>query len=255
MQEKKKLQGQVAIVTGASSGLGVRFAQVLAQAGARVALVARRKERLESLVAAIAAEGGVAAAFACDVTDATQIAPLVDDIEKHFGQPAQILVNNAGTAITRKTVDITLAEIDHMINLNFRAPYVLAKAVGSRLIAEHLPGRIVNISSIGAFVHMGHIPASLYNSTKAGVARMSEMLAVEWAAQNINVNTIAPGFFRSEMSAPFLERQEEKLTAAMPRHRVGEPHQLDTTLLYLVDPKSECVTGTTIKVDDGQMPR
>ena len=247
--------GQVALVTGASSGLGERFAETLAAHGARVAVAARRTDRLAALVARIHDAGGTATAIKLDVADAHDIPAAIDRAAADLGAPVQILVNNAGIGVTRPSVSLGLEDIDAMLNVNLRAPYLLAREVARRLIDAGLPGRIVKLSSIGAFVHEDRVPSAFYSITKTAMARMAEVLAVEWARHHINVNAIAPGFFRSEMSGPLIEARGEEIAARLPRGRFGEPRQLDSTLLYLVSPESEFVTGTCIKVDDGQMSR
>jgi NAD(P)-dependent dehydrogenase (short-subunit alcohol dehydrogenase family) len=143
--------------------------------------------------------------------------------------------------------------IDAVFDTNLRGPYVLSCEVARRLIAAKIPGRIVNISSVGAFNYAGG-GAALYSITKAGIVRMTEVLAVEWARYNINVNGIAPGSFHSEMMDGMIERIGE-FYKATPRKRLCDPAQLDSTLLYLCASSSECVTGTVITVDDGQAPR
>ena len=143
--------------------------------------------------------------------------------------------------------------IDRVIDTNLRGPYILSCEVARRLIEAKRPGRIVNISSTTGFHYDGH-GAALYSITKAGIARMSEVLAVEWSRFHINVNCIAPGAFHSEMMDGMLERMGD-ISARFPRKRMGDPPQLDSTLLYLCSPASECVTGSIIKVDDGQGPR
>jgi NAD(P)-dependent dehydrogenase (short-subunit alcohol dehydrogenase family) len=140
--------------------------------------------------------------------------------------------------------------IDAVLDTNVRGPYLLSIEVARRLIAAKAPGRIVNISSIGGFYYAGG-GAALYSVSKAAVNRMTEVLAVEWTRHRINVNAIAPGSFRSEMMDGMMSRIGD-FTEMLPRKRLGEPHHLDTTLLYLVSPASEMVTGTVIKVDDGQ---
>lgn len=245
------LSGQVAFVTGASSGLGRRFARVLADAGAAVALAARRTDRLDALAAEIEAAGGRAVVVPLDVADAAAIPVAIEGTQARLGT-VSILINAAGIAPAAPAVRQACEDIDATLAVNVRAPFLLAREVARRLIEAGQPGRIVNISSIGAFAHTGILPTSFYSVSKAAVARMSEVLAVEWSKHHINVNTIAPGFFRSEMSESVSPKYVQALLDAMPRKRIGEPNQLDTTLLYLVSPLSEAVTGTTIKVDDGQ---
>ena len=164
-----------------------------------------------------------------------------------------ILVNNAGVPDAQRAHKMPIDLIDRVIDTNLRGPYVLSCEVARRLIAAERPGRIVNISSTTAYHYDGH-GAALYSVTKAAIARMSEVLAVEWARNHINVNCIAPGAFHSEMMDGMLERMGD-FSGAFPRRRLGEPPQLDSTLLYLCAPASECVTGAVIKVDDGQGPR
>ncbi len=247
------LDGQVALVTGASSGLGARFAQVLAACGAKVALVARRRDRLDMLVEEIRASGGTAAAFALDMReDADAVAALVGAVEAALGR-VTILVNNAGITDGRRAVNMTQPLIDDVIGTNVRGPYLLACAVAQRLIAEECPGRIVNISSIGAFT-CTRPGQSLYSMSKAAIVRMTEVLAVEWAPHFINVNAIAPGTFLSEMTEKMIGKQGD-FSQSLPRKRLCDPAQLDSTLLFLVSPSSDAVTGTVIKVDDGQTGR
>jgi NAD(P)-dependent dehydrogenase (short-subunit alcohol dehydrogenase family) len=246
------LTGQVALVTGTTSGLGWRFATVLAKAGAKVALTGRRTERLEELAAEIRADGGECAAFRLDMTDMGNVVSVVQEAEDALGT-VTILVNNAGIPDAQRAHKMDQALIDAVFDTNLRGPYVLSCEVARRLIAAKLPGRMVNISSVGGFNYAGG-GAALYSITKAGIARMSEVLAVEWARYHINVNCIAPGAFSSEMMDGMMERIGE-FYKATPRQRLGHPAQLDSTLLYLCAPSSECVTGAVIKVDDGQGPR
>jgi NAD(P)-dependent dehydrogenase (short-subunit alcohol dehydrogenase family) len=141
-----------------------------------------------------------------------------------------------------------------VISVNLRGPFILASEIAKRLIKQKKPGRIINIASIAASFYNGN-GAALYSVTKAGVARMAEALAVEWARFNINVNAIAPGMFVSEMTDGMFERMGGEPSAHTPRKRICDPAQLDSTLLYLCSPASDAVTGTVIKVDDGQSPR
>ncbi len=247
------LTGQVALVTGASSGLGQRFARVLAKAGASVAIAGRRKDRLETLAQEIRAEGGSAYPIALDVADAQSLAAAVQEVEEALGT-VSILVNNAGIPDAQLATKISLDLIDDVINVNLRGPFILAREVARRLIRAGQPGRIINIASMAAF-HCADRGASLYSITKSSVVRMTEVLAVEWASANINVNCIAPGSFASEMMDGMRSRIGDGFIEEFPRKRLGDPAQIDSTLLYLASPASEAVTGTIIKIDDGQLPR
>lgn len=246
------LKGQTALVTGASAGLGLRFAKTLAAAGAKVALAARRLDRLEQVVAEIRAAGGEASPFQLDVTDADQLLKVVAEAEAALG-PVTILVNNAGIPDAQRATKMSVELIDRVLDTNLRAPYILSCEVARRLMAHKLPGRMVNISSAGAFLYGGN-GAALYSITKSAIIRMTEALAVEWAKFRINVNAIAPGAFSSEMMDGMIKRVGD-ITKDFPRGRLGDPAQLDSTLLFLVSPSSEFVTGTYIIVDDGQHPR
>lgn len=247
------LSGRVALVTGASAGIGRRFALTLASAGAAVAACARRVDRLEELAAEIERAGGRAVPVALDVTDAASITAAVDRAEAELGR-VDILVNNAGIPDAQYATRMPVELVDRVLATNLRGPWLMACEVARRLIEAKLPGRIVNVSSIGAFSYAGGA-AALYTVTKAAVNRMTEVLAVEWAKYNINVTAIAPGAFSSEMMDGMIARLGASPAARAPRRRIGDPAQLDSTLLYLVSPASEFVTGTVVKVDDGQGSR
>ncbi len=243
------LSGQTALVTGASSGLGLRFAKVLASQGAKVAVAARRLDRLESLAAEIKAAGGEAVAIEMDATDADQLVAAVEKAEKALGL-VTILINNAGIPDAQRAHKMPIELIDRVLDINVRAPFVLSCEVARRLLAAGKPGRIVNIASSAAYEYGGN-GAALYSVSKAAVVRITETLAVEWSRNHVNVNAIAPGAFESEMMDGMLERIGD-IRQAMPRKRIGDPAQLDSTLLYLVSPASDAVTGTCVRVDDGQ---
>jgi NAD(P)-dependent dehydrogenase (short-subunit alcohol dehydrogenase family) len=243
------LKGQVALVTGASSGLGKRFAQTLASCGAKVALAARRTDRLEELAEEIRGRGGECAPIALDMTKTDSIMSVLDKVEAALGT-VTILVNNAGIPDAQRAHKMSLELIDNVFDTNLRGPYILSCEVAKRLIEKKTPGRMVNISSVGGFRYDGN-GAALYSITKSGIARMTEVLAVEWSRYHINVNCIAPGAFRSEMMDGMMGRMGD-ITKHFPRGRLGEPAQLDSTLLYFVGPASDAVTGSVVKVDDGQ---
>lgn len=246
------LTGRVALVTGTTSGLGRRFATILAAAGAHVAAAGRRVDRLDELAEEIRAAGGHCTPVPLDVTDADALAAAVARIDETVGT-ISILVNNAGIPDAQYAAKMSIELIDRVIDTNLRGPFILSCEVARRLIAAKAPGRIVNISSMGAYQYSGG-GAALYSITKAAIDRMTETLAVEWARFNINVNSIAPGAFSSEMMDGMIERMGD-ITMHFPRKRLGDPSQLDSTLLFLVSPTSEFITGTVIKADDGQTPR
>ncbi|MBT7335388.1 MAG: SDR family NAD(P)-dependent oxidoreductase [Gammaproteobacteria bacterium] len=246
------LTGQVALVTGTTSGLGKRFAQVLAACGAKVAITGRRVDRLDALAAELRENGATVEPIALDMRDNDSIMACVEQAEAALGC-ITLLVNNAGIPDAQRAHKMSNQLIDDVFDTNLRGPYVLSCEIARRLIAAELPGRMVNISSIGAFNYSGQ-GAALYSITKAGIVRMTEALAVEWSRFNINVNAIAPGAFSSEMMDGMLQRMGD-ITKAFPRKRIGDPAQMDSTLLYFLSPASDAVTGTCIKIDDGQGPR
>jgi NAD(P)-dependent dehydrogenase (short-subunit alcohol dehydrogenase family) len=247
------LTGRVALVTGASSGLGERFARVLAAQGAAVVLCARRKERLDALAAEITAAGGKALAVAMDAVQSDSLIAAVTAGEAAFGT-IDILVNNAGIPDAQRAHKMNVELIDAVIGTNLRGPWILACEVARRLIAAGKGGNIVNISSTAHYRYDGG-GAALYAVTKTAIARMTETLSVEWAHYGINVNAIAPGMFVSEMTDGMFARMGGNPAATLPRKRVFVPAQIDSTLLYLVSPASECVTGAVIRIDDGQSAR
>lgn len=246
------LTGQVALVTGTTSGLGARFAKILAACGAKVALTGRRVDRLDALAEEIRAAGGDCLPLALDMMDRESIRNVVEEVEGHLGT-ITILVNNAGIPDAQHAVKMSDELVDAVFDTNLRGPWDLSCEVARRMIAANVPGRMVNISSIGGFNYGGN-GAALYSVTKSGIVRMSEVLAVEWSRFNINVNAIAPGAFSSEMMDGMVERMGD-FSQAFPRKRICDPALLDSTLLFLVSPSSEAVTGTCIKVDDGQGSR
>ncbi|MGB1341393.1 MAG: SDR family NAD(P)-dependent oxidoreductase [Pseudomonadales bacterium] len=247
------LTGQVAFVTGTTAGLGRRFAQVLAACGAKVIVTGRRVDRLEALSSEINAAGGQSAPVPVDMTDRDSIRAALRTAEELFGT-VTILINNAGIPDAQRAVKMDDQLMDAVFDTNLIGPWVLSVEVAKRLIAAELPGRIVNIASIAAFNTTAQSAATLYSTTKSAVVRMTESHAVEWSRYPINVNCIAPGAFASEMMDGMLSRIGD-ISQNFPRKRICQPAQMDSTLLYLVSPASECVTGTVIKIDDGQGSR
>ena len=245
------LSGQTAFITGTTSGLGYRFAQVLAACGASVAIAGRRVERLEALAEELRDTGARVLPVPLDVTDTDALFASVDQVQKELG-PIQILVNNAGKPDAQLALNMDPAFVDEMVATNLTSLFHLASEVTRRLKEAELPGRIVNIASGAAF--SAGVGTSWYEITKSAVVRMTEMLALEFARYDVNVNCIAPGAFESEMMDGMLERMGD-ITAGFPRKRLGKPSQLDGTLLYLVSPSSDFVTGATIRVHDAQGAR
>jgi NAD(P)-dependent dehydrogenase (short-subunit alcohol dehydrogenase family) len=247
------LSGEVALVTGTTSGLGARFAEVLAACGASVAITGRRVERLEALAERIRNAGGRCEPIPMDMTDRDSIRGGLQRAEEALGT-VTILVNNAGIPDAQRAVKMDDELFDRVMDTNLEGPWILSCEVAKRLIAEQKPGRIVNIASIAAFVTGADSAAALYATTKLAVVRMTEALACEWARFNINVNAIAPGAFASEMMEGMLGRIGD-ISQYFPRKRICDPAQMDSTLLFLVSPSSDAVTGTCIKIDDGQSSR
>ena len=247
------LSDQVALVTGASSGLGYRFSKVLAKCGAKVAISARRIDKLEVLAKEIRDEGGVCGPIPIDMVNRDSIRNAVKMTEDSLGT-INTLINNAGIPDAQWAIKQTDELIDKVVDTNLVGLYLLSNEVARKLIDKKAPGRIVNISSMAAFNTSPQSAASLYSITKASVVRLTEALATEWAGYNINVNCIAPGCFSSEMLDGMLERIGD-ISKSFPRKRICDPAQMDSTLLFLVSPSSECVTGTFIKIDDGQGTR
>ena len=223
-----------------------------AACGAKVAITGRRVERLEALAEEIEAAGGTALPIAVDMRDNDSIMACVEEAAGKLGT-INILINNAGIPDAQRAHKMSLDLIDDVFDTNLRGPYVLSCEIARRLIAADAPGRMINISSVGGFHYAGN-GAALYSITKSGIVRMTECLAVEWARYNINVNAIAPGAFSSEMMDGMLERMGD-ISQHFPRKRICDPAQMDSTVLYFLSPASEAVTGTYIKIDDGQGSR
>lgn len=248
------LTGKVAVVTGATSGLGRRFAHVLAGAGAAVALAGRRAERLDAEVGAIEAAGGRAFALPLDVSEPPAIGPALDRAEAALG-PLSILVNNAGVNIEASALDMSVEDWDAMYAVNVRAPFVASREAARRMIAsgvaERGEGRIVNIASITAFKVMPGLPA--YCSSKAAVVQLTRSLARDWARRGISVNAICPGYVSTELNAEFLAGSHgQKMISGFPRRRLMQESDLDAALLMLCGPAAAAMTGTAVTVDDGQ---
>ena len=243
------LSGKVALITGASSGLGARFAKVLASAGATVALAARRVERLKELRAEIDADGGEAHVYQLDVTDLVSVRGCIARVEQDF-KKIDILVNNSGVSATARITDTTEEDYDFVMNTNAKGAFFVAQQTAKVMIAQKTAGRIVNIASVAGMKVMSQL--SVYCMSKAAVVHMTRAMALEWGRHGINVNAICPGYIVTEINAAHFETEAgQKLVSLLPRRRAGKPEDLDGILMLLASDESRFVNGTAITADDG----
>ena len=247
-------EGKIALVTGASSGLGARFAKVLAQAGAQVVLASRRVERLKELRAEIEAEGGAAQVVQLDVTDYASIKSAIAHAETEAG-PIDILVNNSGVSTTQRLVDVTPDDYAYVMDTNQRGAFFVAQETAKRMIARakgdpRKQHRIINIASVAGIRVLPQI--GIYCMSKAAVVHMTKSMAVEWGRYGINVNAICPGYISTEINAEHFQTEQGKaLVNMLPRKRVGKPEDLDGLLLWLASEESHFINGTIVTADDG----
>jgi NAD(P)-dependent dehydrogenase (short-subunit alcohol dehydrogenase family) len=251
------LSGRVALVTGASSGLGAQFARTLAGAGAAVVLASRRVEMLKTLRADIEAEGGDAHVVSLDVTSRKSIDNAIAATEKDVG-PIDILVNNSGVSTTQRLVDVKDEDFDFVFDTNVRGAFFVAQAVGTRMLARSkglapgtfAGGRIINIASMAALRVLPQI--GIYCMSKAAMVQMTKAMAVEWGKHGINVNAICPGYIDTEINHHHWQTEQgQKLVNMLPRKRLGQPKDLDALLVMLASPQSEFINGAVIAADDG----
>ena len=245
------LTGRVALVTGASSGLGVRFAEVLAGAGAAVALVARRPERLAVIKARIEKAGGRALAISADVVDRGAMRKAFDQAQAAFGC-VSILVNNAGVAHSTRAVELTEEEWQRVVATNLDAVFFWSQEAARRMLAAGERGAIINIASVLGFgVAKGTVA---YAVAKAGVVQLTRALGLEWAFKGVRVNAIAPGWVVTDINRDYLTSEAgAALKREIPVGRFGEERDLDGALLLLASDAGRYMAGTTIVVDGGQM--
>ncbi|HEY8606863.1 MAG TPA: SDR family oxidoreductase [Noviherbaspirillum sp.] len=248
------LEGKIALVTGASSGLGARFARILSQAGAQVVLASRRVERLKELRAEIEAGGGAAHVVALDVTDYASIKAAIAHAETEAG-PIDILVNNSGVSTTQRLVDVTPEDYAYVMDTNQRGAFFVAQETAKRMIARskgdpRKQHRIINIASVAGLRVLPQI--GIYCMSKAAVVHMTKSMAVEWGRYGINVNAICPGYITTEINeAHFQTEQGQQLISMLPRKRLGQPEDLDGLLLLLAADESRFMNGAIITADDG----
>ncbi|MGB8578367.1 MAG: glucose 1-dehydrogenase [Pseudolabrys sp.] len=249
--EMFSLTGRVALVTGASSGLGTQFAKALADNGAAVTLVARRADRLKALKDEIESKGGKAVAVEADVTDRVAMVRAFDAAEKAFGT-VTILVNNAGIAHGGRAVEMPPEEWHKVVSTNLDAVFFWAQEAARRMLASKKQGAIINIASVLGFaVSKG---AAAYAAAKAGVVQVTKALAVELAFKGVRVNAIAPGWFVTEMNDDYLMSEAgTAIKREIPMGRFGNPGELDGALLLLTSDAGSYITGATIVVDGGQV--
>ena len=251
------LSGRVALVTGASSGLGMHFAKTLAAAGAAVVLAGRRVERLKTLRADIESAGGSAHVVTMDVTDPQDIKAAVAHAETEMGT-IDILVNNSGVSTTQKLVDVTPDDYDFVMDTNTRGAFFVAQEVGKRMIARSkgaapgtfTGGRIVNIASMAGLKVLSQI--GVYAMSKAAVIHMTRAMALEWGRFGVNVTAICPGYIDTEINHHHWQTEQgQKLMQMLPRKRVGRPEDLDALVVLLASSQSHFVNGAVIAADDG----
>lgn len=248
------LTGRVALVTGASSGLGRHFAQRLAASGARVVIAARRTALLDDLRAAIEAEGGEAIAVAMDVAEETSVVAAYDAAQAAFG-PIDTVVANAGINLPGSSLGLAIDDFDRMVDVNLRGAFLTAREGARRMVAAGSAargdGRITLISSITA--HQASLGIAPYCATKAAVAQLGRALAKDWAGKGINVNVLCPGYIATELNADIWDQpMGQKLLDGFARRRVMPVEALDGMLLYLCSDAASHVTGSVMTIDDGQ---
>lgn len=249
MSQGISLKGKVAVVTGASSGLGERFAELLSGAGARVALAARRTDRLQALADRIAKAGGEAITVKLDVNDHANIQTAFAEVKAKFGG-TDILINNSGVNKQGRIVDVTPEDFDFTMNTNAKGAFFVAQAAAKDMIARKAEGRIINIASVAGLKVLGQL--SVYCMSKAAVVQMTKAMALEWARYGINTNAICPGYIETEINRDYWGTPGgQKLIEMLPRRRVGDPKDLDGLIMLLASNEARFINGAIIAADDG----
>lgn len=245
------LQGRTALVTGAGTGLGAHFAQVLASAGATLVLAARREDKLRDTAAAIAAAGGEAHCYRVDVTDSTSVAALFDQCAADPGLP-DVIINNAGISHEALLHEMDEADWDAVLDINLKGVHLVASEAARRLSAAGQPGTIINIASVLGIGVAKTVGA--YMAAKAGVIHLTRAQALEWAKFGIRVNALAPGYVLTDINRDFFATPAAGvMVKRIPQRRIGEYVDLTGPLLLLASQASSYMTGTTLVVDGGHL--
>jgi len=247
------LKGNVAIVTGCSTGLGVQMAKALASQGANIAVVARRQNLIEQVAADIAKEYGVETlAVRCDITDTDAVNAMVDAVLAKFGR-IDILINNAGTGAVAPAEDITDEQFGNEMNIDLFGSFRVARSVAKKAMIPAKYGRIINIASMYGLVGNKIAGSAPYHAAKGGVVNMTRALAAEWGKYCITVNSICPGYFYTDLTRDTLNSDffQQNAKTMIPEERYGEEGELDTAALFFASPASSYVTGVNLPVDGG----
>ena len=249
MADDKPLAGRVALITGASAGLGKHFARFLSGQGAQTVLAARRIEKLEETAGPIRAAGGVAHCITLDVMESSQIQIAFDKAEDAFGR-VDILINNSGIAVAGKLPNISEDDWEAVIGTNLKGAWMMAQEAARRMIAAEKQGSIVNLASVLAFRTQKAL--STYSISKAAVAQMTRAMAAELAPHGIRVNALAPGYIATDMNSKFLySKRGQEMMSQVPLGRYGEMEELNECLMMLAGDKSKYLTGAVIPIDGG----
>lgn len=245
------LTGKTALITGASSGFGNHFARVLAKAGAKVVVGARREDKLHTLVGEIKANGGEALAVAMDVTQANSVAAAFDAAEQAFGT-VNVLINNAGVAAPKMVHKTSEADWDFVVDTNLKGAWIVAAEAARRMATAGNGGAIVNISSVlGLATSLGH---GVYSASKAGVIQLTKHMALELADKHIRVNAICPGYFKTEMNGKYFDSEAgKKYINSTPAKRLGEMTEMDAPLLLLASDAGSFINGVALPIDGGHL--
>ena len=247
------LKGQVAIVTGCSTGLGVQMAKALTNQGANIVAVARRENLIQEVAAEIAKEFGVETlAVKCDITDTANVDSMVDSVMQKFGR-IDILINNAGTGAVAPAEDITDEQFGNEMNIDLFGSFRVARAVAKKAMIPAKYGRIINIASMYGLVGNKIAGSAPYHAAKGGVVNMTRALAAEWGKYSITVNSICPGYFYTPLTKETLDSDffQANAKTMIPEERYGNEGELDSAAIFLASPSSSYVTGVNLPVDGG----